>query len=134
MTEVAGRFVFRERRLNVCGQLLSQASRLGDELWDAGRRIREDRGLDPRRFREQVFDREKASVGLSEEMDRIESQMRPQLVDFLRGALDRPETPVVGLVRLSAAELVIEDDRSDRGKLGQVFQVVVSRAGSAVEE
>src|SRR4029453_3929342 len=54
--------------------------------------------------------------------------------DLVEEELERPELPIVGAIRLSAPQLVVQDDApAVRGQLLQRLEVVVRRARAAVE-
>ncbi len=66
-------------------------------------------------------------------MQAIEPERRANLVDLVSEAADLPE-PVVGGVRPSAPELVVEDDLALVGEHSERLEVVVASPGPAVED
>jgi len=60
---------------------------------------------------------------------------RDEVLELAHEQVDRPEVAVSTLVvrRAAVADLVVEDDGASAGEVGQRQQVVVRRAGTAVE-
>src|SRR5918995_1932748 len=116
----------RERR--------AQACRLG------GPRLRRRRGSiqreadQPAGFSQHVLEREHRAPRSAEQVDLFEPQLVADGWQLVEEEVERPELRVVGAVRVSAAELVVEDHQSTpvRQPLERL-EVVVRRAGPAVE-
>src|SRR5204863_2339657 len=68
----------------------------------------------------------------AEQVNALEPELLPDDVDFLAKDADVP-FDVLGTVGVAAADLVVEDDRPFVGKPFERCEVVVSRAGPAVQ-
>jgi hypothetical protein len=84
-------------------------------------------------MREQILDGEPPALGLPQQVDRLQVEGPPHGVDLRHTPLQPPEGPVVGLVRFTTAELIIEDDRAVRRQRCERRQVVMPGARSAVQ-
>jgi hypothetical protein len=71
---------------------------------------------------------------MTEQVHAVEPDGVPDCGHLLDECLHRPEGAVVGMIRLSAADLVIEDNRSPVVRQpSQVLEVVVGKARTPVE-
>src|SRR5581483_10458377 len=132
--EGAGRLVLVEYALNVGGQLAAKPRGLFYPERDARGRRREHQARETGWLGERVLHREHATPGRAEEVDAFEPECFADGADLLDEELDRPLRRVGLEPRAAAAELVVEDDAPSRpGELFEGLEVVVGRAGTAVE-
>ena len=67
-------------------------------------------------------------------MDGIEGKGLPDDAELLKEETDRPQGRVIGPVRITASQLVVEDEPPSAGGKGlQRFEIVVGSAGTAVQ-
>ena len=93
----------------------------------------EHEALDARRLRQHVLDSQPAAPGLTEQVDRVETERGPYFIDLANEAVQLPESDIIRAVRLAAAELIVEHDGSRVGEFPEGLEVVVSGARSAMQ-
>ena len=84
---------------------------------------------------ERVIGREHAAPGVAVEVEFVEPEMGAQRLELVDEAVGAPERRILGLVGVTAAELVVEDDAAIRAREAlERLQVEAAAAGPAVQE
>src|SRR6266850_880028 len=83
---------------------------------------------------EHILDGEPATPGLTQQVNPLQSESASHCPDLGHEALHPPERPVVGLVRFATAKLIVEYDRAISRQRFERLQVIMARAGSAVQD
>ena len=118
------------------GKQRAQTVRLRDEVREGGRRIGEDERAQPWGFVKRVLLRQETAPGLAEDVMAVGDPERvDEAVQFSNEQVDGPEVgAAIRIVSAAAvAELVVVDDGPRAGEVREGEQVVVRRAGAAVE-
>src|SRR5262245_9265379 len=102
---------------------------------DRGRHVGQDEALHVLRVLQDVLDAEDPAPGMSEQIELLEAQPAPDLLDLLAEAIDRPEARILRLVRIVRTQLVVveELDSPLRQEVLEALEVLVRAPGAAVE-